>query len=37
MIRLGPDGVLPLALTYAAPELRPRLAALERARRAAER
>ncbi len=28
MIRLGPDGVLPLALRHASPELRPRLEAL---------
>ena len=28
MIRLGPDGVLPLALRYAAPELRRRLEVL---------
>lgn len=31
MIRLGPDGVLPLALRHAAPELRPRLGEVARA------
>ena len=33
MLRLGPDGVLPLALRHIAPELRPRIEALAAVRR----